>query len=118
MIQEGLDAETISSLRKFWSDAAEVNFLTMKSLPWYWATEKFPLLAWARIQIGDLLPPNVSRCIYMDTDTLVGRDLVELFEMPLEEIPSPWRSTTTCRQRLKPTFTLSASILIAGSIQE
>ena len=84
VIQEGLDAETISSLRKFWSDAAEVNFLTMKSLPWYWATEKFPLLAWARIQIGDLLPPHVSRCIYMDTDTLVGRDLVELFEMPLE----------------------------------
>ena len=40
VIQEGLDAETISSLRKFWSDAAEVNFLTMKYLPWYWATEK------------------------------------------------------------------------------
>jgi len=84
VVQENLDAETISSLRKFWSYAAEVNFLTMKSLPWYWATEKFPLLAWARIQIGDLLPPHVSRCIYMDTDTLVGRDLVELFGMPLE----------------------------------
>ena len=87
VIQEGLDAETIASMRTFWSGAADVHFLTMKPLPWYWATEKFPLLAWARIQVGDLLPPRVSRCIYMDTDTLVGRDLVELFDMPLDGYP-------------------------------
>ena len=83
VIQEGLDAETISSLREFWSDAAEVNFLTMKYLPWWWATETLPLLSWARIQAGELLPPRVPRCIYLDTDTLVGRDLVELFDIPL-----------------------------------
>jgi lipopolysaccharide biosynthesis glycosyltransferase len=87
VIQEGLDPETIASMRSFWSGAAEVHFLTMKPLPWYWATEHFPLLAWARIQVGDLLPPRVSRCIYLDTDTLVGRDLVELFDMPLDGNP-------------------------------
>jgi len=87
VIQQGLDVETIASMRKFWSGAAAVHFLTMKPLPWYWATEKFPLLAWARIQVGDLLPPHVSRCIYIDTDTLVGRDLVELFDMPLDGNP-------------------------------
>jgi lipopolysaccharide biosynthesis glycosyltransferase len=84
VIQEGLDAETIDAMRAFWRGAAEINFLKMTPLPWYWATEKFPLLAWARIEIGDLLPPHVSRCIYMDTDTLVGRDLAELFDMPLQ----------------------------------
>ena len=83
VIQQGLDAETISSLRKFWSDAAEVNFLTMKYLPWWWATETLPLLSWARIQAGELLPPRVPRCIYLDTDTLVGRDLAELWDTPL-----------------------------------
>lgn len=87
VIQEGLDPETIASLRTFWNGVAEVHFLTMKPLPWWWATEKFPLLAWARIQVGELLPARVSRCIYLDTDTLVGRDLVELFDMPLDGNP-------------------------------
>jgi lipopolysaccharide biosynthesis glycosyltransferase len=87
VIQEGIDADTIASMRKFWSGAADVHFLTMKPLPWWWATEKFPLLAWARIQVGELLPAHVSRCIYMDTDTLVGRDLVELFDMALDGNP-------------------------------
>jgi len=58
--------------------------LSMKNLPWWWATEKIPLLSWARIQLAELLPPDVMRCIYIDTDTLVGRDLVELTELPLE----------------------------------
>ena len=65
------------------SGAAAVHFLKMNPLPWWWATEKFPLLAWARIQLADLLPSHVSRCIYLDTDTMVRRDLVELFDMPL-----------------------------------
>ena len=84
VIQEGLDAETIASLRTFWSGAYAVHFLKMKPLPWYWATETLPLLSWARIEAGELLPPQTSRCIYLDTDTLVGRDLVELFDMPLD----------------------------------
>lgn len=87
IIQEGLGAEMIASMRTFWGDRVEAHILTMKPLPWYWATEKFPMLAWARIEVGDLLPPRVSRCIYLDTDTLVGRDLVELFDMPLDGNP-------------------------------
>jgi lipopolysaccharide biosynthesis glycosyltransferase len=83
VVQQDFDQETILSLRKFWAGAEKVQFLTMKSLPWWWATPKFPLIAWARIQITELLPSSVSRCIYLDTDTLVGRDLSELFDMPL-----------------------------------
>lgn len=87
VIQEGLDTETIAALRAFWSGAAKVHFLTMKPLPWWWATEALPLLSWARIQAGELLPPHVPRCIYLDTDTLVGRDLADLWDMPLDGNP-------------------------------
>ena len=83
MIQEGLDTETIEALRAFWIGAAEAHFLTMKPLPWWWATELLPLLSWARIQVGELLPPHVQRCIYLDTDTFVGRDLADLWDIPL-----------------------------------
>lgn len=84
VIQEGLDSETISALRAFWSGAAEVHFLSMKTLPWWWTTESIPLLSWARIQLAELLPHDIMRCIYLDTDTLVGRDLVELSDLALD----------------------------------
>jgi lipopolysaccharide biosynthesis glycosyltransferase len=83
VVQQDFDHDTMLSLRKFWAGAEKVQFLTMKSLPWWWATPNIPLLSWARIQITELLPSSVSRCIYLDTDTLVGRDLSELFDMPL-----------------------------------
>ena len=84
VIQQGLDADTIEALQAFWSSAAEVHFLTMMPVPWWWETEIMPLLTWARIQLGELLPPRVARCIWLDTDILVGRDLVELWDMPLQ----------------------------------
>jgi lipopolysaccharide biosynthesis glycosyltransferase len=84
VVQEGLDNGTVAELRAFWSGAAEVHFLTMKGFPWWWATERFPLVTWARLQVGELLPPDIKRCIWLDTDTLVGRDLGELVDLPLE----------------------------------
>jgi lipopolysaccharide biosynthesis glycosyltransferase len=84
VIQEGLDAETLDALRSFWTGAAGVHFLKMMPVPWWWETEIMPLLTWARIQLGELLPDRVGRCIWIDTDILVGRDLAELWEMPLE----------------------------------
>jgi lipopolysaccharide biosynthesis glycosyltransferase len=83
VVQKGLDPETIRFLRAFWRDAENVQFLTMQSLPWWWAPPTLPILTWARIQVAELLPSSVSRCIYLDTDTLVGRDLSELFDIPL-----------------------------------
>src|SRR5215469_3264354 len=83
VVQKHLDSETIRLLRAFWRDAEKVQFLTMQSLPWWWAPPTLPLLTWARIQVAELLPSSVSRCIYLDTDTLVGRDLSELFDAPL-----------------------------------
>lgn len=85
VIQEGLDSETLSALQTFWSGAAEVHFISMKTLPWWWTSESLPLLAWARIQLSELLPQDILRCIYLDTDTLVGRDLAELSDLPLDE---------------------------------
>lgn len=84
VIQEGLEPETIHALRSFWSDAAEIHFLKMMPVPWWWETEIMPLLTWARIQLGELLPDRVGRCIWLDTDVLVGRDLAELWDMPLQ----------------------------------
>lgn len=84
VIQEGLEPETIRALRSFWSDAAEIHFLKMMPVPWWWETEIMPLLTWARIQLGELLPDRVGRCIWLDTDVLVGRDLAELWDMPLQ----------------------------------
>jgi lipopolysaccharide biosynthesis glycosyltransferase len=87
VIYDGLDRETITALRAFWKDAAEVHFVPLKGVPWWWETERFPPVAWARIRLSNLLPNHVSRCIYLDTDTLVGRDLAELSDMPLDSKP-------------------------------
>ena len=84
VIQEGLAPKTIEALRTFWSGAAGIHFLTMMPVPWWWETEIMPLLTWARIQLGELLPARVGRCIWLDTDILVGRDLAELWDMPLQ----------------------------------
>src|SRR6516164_10883477 len=54
VVQQDFDHETMLSLRKFWAGAEKVEFLTMKSLPWWWATPGLPLLSWARIQIAEL----------------------------------------------------------------
>lgn len=40
-------------------------------------------MSFARLMIGDLLPPDVSRCIYLDTDLLFELDISELFATDL-----------------------------------
>lgn len=45
--------------------------------------ERWPVTAWTRIFIPELLPPEERLALYCDIDTLVCRDLQELFETPL-----------------------------------
>lgn len=45
--------------------------------------ERWPVTAWTRIFIPDLLPPDEHLVLYCDIDTLVCRDLEELFNTPL-----------------------------------
>ena len=45
--------------------------------------ERWPVTAWTRVFIPDLLPENERLVLYCDIDTLVCRDLAELFETPL-----------------------------------
>jgi lipopolysaccharide biosynthesis glycosyltransferase len=54
--------------------------------------------AYARLLIADLLPASVERVIYLDSDVLVLKNLVELWQLPLDsavclaaqDIAAPW----------------------------
>lgn len=52
----------------------------LKGLP---TTGRWPLATWARIFIPDLIPQENGVILYCDIDTLVCRDLGELFRTPL-----------------------------------
>jgi lipopolysaccharide biosynthesis glycosyltransferase len=45
------------------------------------------LATYLRILLADLLPPDVSRAIYLDADTIVVGDLHELWSQPLGDAP-------------------------------
>jgi len=42
-------------------------------------------MSYARLLLGAVLPAEVKRCIYLDTDLLVERDINELFDLDLGE---------------------------------
>lgn len=44
-------------------------------------------IAYAKFLIGDLLPPNIERILYLDCDTLVNADISPLFSMNMNEKP-------------------------------
>lgn len=56
------------------------NLAAMRDLP---TTEKWPIAAWSRVFIPDLLPDEQGVILYCDIDTLVCRDLGALFRTPL-----------------------------------
>ena len=47
-------------------------------------TGRFDLSTLARLFLGEMLPPSVTRCLYLDCDTVVIRSLKRLWEVPLE----------------------------------
>lgn len=94
IIEDRIPANVQERLLQAWRQCANMDgatFISMASLPLampaFWARAGWPLTSAARFQIGDLLPPDVHRCIYLDIDILVGVDLAELFDMDLAGQP-------------------------------
>ena len=90
VIEDGIPRREQTSLIESWrrvGSFAGATFVPMGELPLamptWWARKDWPLIAAARFQLGLVLPPEVKRCIYIDTDVLVGTDLDELIEFDL-----------------------------------
>ncbi len=52
-------------------------------LPSWWRSSRWPLSVAARFQLSKILPPEATRCVYLDIDVLVGVDLAELADINL-----------------------------------
>ena len=94
IVEQGVKAETQAALRHAWSrlrNLEGVNFIAQASLPFempsWWARKHWPLLSAARFQLPELLPADVSRCIYLDIDIIVGTDLGKLLDTDLQGCP-------------------------------
>lgn len=84
--------------RLFWHDIGPEQERLLQQR--YVASSRpYPPAAYARLLIGDLLPFDLERVIYLDSDTLVLTDLSPLWEMPLNgasaavvrDLPDPAR---------------------------
>ena len=49
-------------------------------------TGPFPIHAWYRIFLDQLLPEEVEKVLYLDADTLIASSIDELFQIPLENV--------------------------------
>ena len=94
VIEDEIPRDIQQRLEAAWQPNAKlagVKFISMADLPLKmpsrWANSDWPMTAAARFQLGDLLPLEAHRCIYLDIDILVGADLAELFELPLDGKP-------------------------------
>lgn len=56
-----------------------INNEDLSNLP----LKKWPVQAWYRILLPEILPNNISKVLYLDCDTLVLSDLSELFQLDL-----------------------------------
>ena len=94
VIEDGIPPAVQADLRSAWQKCptfAGATFITMSQLPHampaHWARDGWPLTAASRFQLGEVLPARAHRCIYLDIDILVGVDLAELFDLPLQGHP-------------------------------
>ena len=94
IVEDGIDRSTQARLAASWKGAgllAATHFLAQKDLPIkppvWWARDAWPLASCSRFQLGDVLPPEVSRCIYLDINILVGTDVGALFDHDLRGFP-------------------------------
>jgi lipopolysaccharide biosynthesis glycosyltransferase len=94
VIEDGISTSIQAQLVSAWRQCTsfdDATFISMDRLPMAmparWARGDWPLTAAARFQLGDVLPAQAHRCIYLDIDILVGLDLAELFDLPLEGHP-------------------------------
>lgn len=94
VIEDGIPQREQAALIESWrrvGSFAGATFVRMRDLPLampsWWARKDWPLIAAARFQLGLVLPSEVERCIYIDTDVIVGIDLGELIDLDLHGHP-------------------------------
>jgi lipopolysaccharide biosynthesis glycosyltransferase len=94
VIEDGISQRVQRDLEALWKQCPTFEgstFIPMSSLPiampTRWVRKGWPLTAAARFQLPEMLPPEVTRCIYLDIDILVGTDLAELFDLDLQGRP-------------------------------
>ena len=94
VIEDGISRTVQHCVEAVWRKSpqfAGVTFIPMSSLPITmpsrWVRKGWPLTAAARFQLGDVVPAEVTRCIYLDIDILVATDLAELFTLDIQGQP-------------------------------
>lgn len=85
----GLDEETVGRLERSWQVAGKPMSLVPVEFPVSRVRDlvrsrDIPYIAYARLFLGELLSPDVSRCVYCDIDILFERDVTELHATELE----------------------------------
>jgi lipopolysaccharide biosynthesis glycosyltransferase len=87
VLDGGIAGKSKQQLSRSWaSDRIEVKFLkpdvhAIRDMP---VSEHISLSTYLRILMAEALPSDVSRAIYLDADTIVVRDLSELWKEPLD----------------------------------
>ena len=88
VLDGGITPRTKMRLRRSWrGKKVTVSFLTpdlnaIRDMP---VSDHINLSTYLRILMAELLPSDVERAIYLDADTIVLRDLRELWSVPLED---------------------------------
>lgn len=81
---EGITREYGATLRYYPLADSELFDFVVSDLP---ASAQWPKVVYARLLLGDLMPPEVSRIIYLDCDMLVRWPIEQLFDIDLAGQP-------------------------------
>ncbi len=79
ILHQGIDTELYSSLGldlRFYNVAN-----ALQDLP---TARRFPTPIYYRFLLGDILPPDIEKVLYLDCDIMVMRDISLLWDIPLE----------------------------------
>jgi lipopolysaccharide biosynthesis glycosyltransferase len=88
VLQEGLGAEQEEALRSSWEvpgHDVNVRFIPvgMGDVKVLVRSRTLSRMSYARLRIAEVVPADIHRCLYLDTDLLFERDICELFETDL-----------------------------------
>lgn len=88
VVHDGLDDSLCGRLRDSWSDAGRdvrVNFVPLRlgNATELVRSRNLSRMSYARLLLGSVLPNEVKRCVYLDTDLLFERDIAELYRTDL-----------------------------------
>lgn len=94
MVEEDIEPALQADMIRQWARLPMFAGATFRSIrampvpfPSWWRRPTWPMVAWARLQMAELLPADAPRCIYLDYDTLTGTDLAELADIDMAGQP-------------------------------